>query len=87
MANLTTTYMRQGRWKAAEELQRPVIRDLSKETGANNSDALMSITHLAFEEGNKAVMKKPSDSCMIVSRHSHVFFVSNHPHTQSSAKT
>ena len=47
MANLATTYMHQGRWEAAEELQMGVIEDFKK-FGADHPDALTSMRNLAI---------------------------------------
>jgi Tetratricopeptide repeat len=48
MANLASTYMNQGRWEAAEELEVQVMETRKKKLRANHPDTLTSMANLAF---------------------------------------
>jgi hypothetical protein len=48
MANLAATFLKQGRWDAAKELEIQVIETRKKKLGFDHLDTLYSINNLAF---------------------------------------
>ena len=87
MANLATTYMHQGRWEAAEELQIGVIEVSKKKLGADHPDTLTSMRNLAFtlkEQGrDEEAIRLKHEGVMSLT----CFLFPNHPHTLSSTET
>jgi len=53
MANLASTYMNQGRWEAAEELEVQVMETRKKKMGADHPDTLGSMHNLALTYRDK----------------------------------
>ena len=53
MANLASTFLNQGRWDAAEELEVQVMETSKKKLGADHPDTLTSIANLASTYRNQ----------------------------------
>jgi UDP-2,3-diacylglucosamine pyrophosphatase LpxH len=58
MANLTSTYWNQGRWKKAEKLEVQVMETRSQILGAEHPDTLRSMANLASTYRNQGRWKE-----------------------------
>ncbi|KAF2177993.1 hypothetical protein K469DRAFT_601143 [Zopfia rhizophila CBS 207.26] len=86
MANLASTYRKQGRWDAAEELEVQVMETRKMKLGADHPDTLSSMNNLAFtwkEKGRDAEAISLMREC--VQLRQRILGV-DHPHSISSSK-
>jgi hypothetical protein len=87
MANLPSTYMNQGRWKEAEELEVHVMEERQRVLGEEHPNTLTSMNNLAFTLQCQARHK---DALVLLERCFHLRqqVLGEQPHkTQSSPNT
>src|SRR5438045_4448382 len=58
MANLASTYMNQGRWKEAEQLEVEVLEARKKVLGTEHQDTLLSMNNLASTYSDQSRWKE-----------------------------